>query len=62
MDKRKKLKSGDEVAFNTNRFFDKGFCQGTIYIVDELVGDTSVTLEGYPDDIIGKIHLELVKQ
>jgi hypothetical protein len=60
MDKRKKLKPGDKVTFNTNKYNDKGFYMGTIYIVEEKVGSTSVTLEGYDDNIIGKIHLEPV--
>jgi hypothetical protein len=59
MNRRKKLKPGDEVTFNTNKYNDKGFWQGTIYIVNEIVGNTSVTLKGYDNNIIGKMHLEL---
>ena len=62
MDKKKKLKPGNEVAFNTDAFNQMGFRQGTIYIVDEVIDNVRVTLTDYPKNIIDKKYLKIVKE
>ena len=62
MTEKKRFQPGNDVTFNTNKFNNDGFYKGTIYIVEEIIGNTSVTLKGYDDYIIGNMHLEPIKE